>query len=695
MNNIYAERRLLRKLEKAWSRFEILINRLTQSDFNPFYHLGTLGIYLLVVLTITGIYLTIIYRPGAEVAYATVEKITGNWFGSVMRSVHRYASDAFLLVSILHALKTFLSDRFWGSRWLAWLTGWVMVIIGWAIGTMGYWLIWDVRSQWMTEVLLNNAGGGVALTFLTPEMASSSFAAFVIVLFVHIFLPLLFLFLVIVHILRLARGRLWSPRWVMVLSGAALVLVSVLKPVVSEAPADLGRFIENVRLDAWYLGFLPVLDRLGGWGFTLLTLGIFGVSIAMPWIGKGKQNGPAVIHESECNGCALCSSECPYRAIEMHYRADDTSRFKSIAAINAELCTGCGLCVGTCSTLGIELTQLPTDDVYENGLRKAVELHIARNEDPIVVFTCQRHASLGTLPGTLNVRRWENEAIRSVSPVFLGEWQENGTAYPTATCVLPCIGMADVDWIKSLNRMGTKDILLLGCPYDDCNYREGVQWESLRLRRRKAMLAPNMQWREAGPGDARVIPEMLSVAVLPLDQKKKPELPDPRERQKMNPTLPVAGVVLALFSILVALALPVDFLSSNRLAGQSQVRVLLEHAGVVSSREGNSSIVLPENSTVDLSQILSGVPFPVELQLRVDDALVLEDTYEAGGIRGDGTIHGMSLYNLEPGTYRVELIIRDDGTDWRTVFADEVQFDASQILTFLYDQEKDTFSIYK
>ncbi len=693
MNNFYAERKLLRKFEKGWSKLEILVNRITHTDFNPLYHLGTLGIYLLIVLTVTGIYLTIIYRPGAEVAYATVEKISANWFGSLMRSIHRYASDAFLLVSVIHALKTFLSDRFWGSRWLAWVSGWVMVIMAWAIGTMGYWLIWDVRSQWMTEVLYNSTGGGVALTFLNPEMASTSFAAFVIVLFVHIFLPVAFLFLITIHILRLTRARLWSPRWVMILSGAALVLVSILKPAVSEAPAELGRFIESVRLDAWYLGFLPVLERLGNTGFTLLVTLVFGVSIAVPWLMKGKHNGPAVIREAECSGCSLCAAECPYRAIEMQYRDDDTSRFKSIAVINSDLCTGCGLCVGTCATLGIELLEMPTNDVWENGIRKAVETHIAKNDDPIVVFTCQRHASLGSLPESLNLRQWSDPALQMISPVATGTWQENGTEYPTAVCVLPCIGMVDVDWIKGLNKMGAKDILLLGCPYDDCNYREGIQWESARLRRRKSILEPNIHWREAGPSDARPIPEMMALTMLPVEQKEKPSLPDHRIRNTMFPNLPVAGIVIALFSLIVALALPVDFLSSSKMAGQSQVRILLEHSGVVSEREGSSSVVLPEGATVDVTQIMSGVPFPVHVELLIDGNLVLEETYEASGIRGDGTIHGMSLHDLQPGNHHIELRIQDDDGDWRTVFSGEQRIEASQILTLIYDQEEDHFII--
>ena len=78
---------------------------------------------MLLVLIFTGVYLTLIYRPGLDVAYATVEKIDSTWFGSLMRSVHRYASDAIILLIILHILKMLFSDKFWGQRWLAWTSG--------------------------------------------------------------------------------------------------------------------------------------------------------------------------------------------------------------------------------------------------------------------------------------------------------------------------------------------------------------------------------------------------------------------------------------------------------------------------------------------------------------------------------------------------------------------------------------------
>src|SRR3989304_3842958 len=145
--NLYPERRFMRKLERAWALVEGVVNRSAKSDFNPLYHLGTLTIFMLIVLIATGVYLTVIYRPGADVAYATVEAISSNWFGSLMRSIHRYASDGMIVLIVFHFIKMLVSDKFWGQRWLAWTSGWLMLATTWPVGTVCLLLFLGPRAQ--------------------------------------------------------------------------------------------------------------------------------------------------------------------------------------------------------------------------------------------------------------------------------------------------------------------------------------------------------------------------------------------------------------------------------------------------------------------------------------------------------------------------------------------------------------------
>lgn len=697
----YAKRPYLRKLEYVWSRIESLVNRLTTPEFNPLYHLGTLSIYLLIIITITGIYLTIIYRPGAEVAYATVESISNHWFGSLMRSIHRYASDGLLLLVIIHALKTLLSDRFWGARWLAWVSGWLLLAASWFIGTTGYWLVWDLKAQWLTEYLINYIGGAVAITFLAADISSSTFVVFVIVLFVHIFLPLSLLVLTIIHILRLTRARIWSPRWALYLSTLALIVLSIWAPVTSAEPANLSRFIPSVDLDAWYLGFLPVIDRYGNLPFWVATLIVFGAFTILPWVSKGKQDGPAVIADPHCTGCALCATECPYRAIEMDYRQDDVSRFKSIAVINSNLCTGCGLCVGTCATMGVELDKISTADVYDLGILAALKSEVTNGEQPVVIFTCQRQAALKTLPAAVGGQQMElttesklpDQAMQS--PVFLGTFESSKSSQNmnTITCVLPCTGMVDVDWVKELFAVGARDIILVNCPYDDCNYREGPQWLSSRLNRRKANIKPNLHWLEAAPGDQKTLAKLLDQ--LPIeDEKPSPKLPVFSHRQKRFPNLSISGIVLLLFTFIFSLALPADFTSGSSLVGQSQLRIAVEHSGNVSNQLDTSGVTLPEGASADAAQILGGRKFPVGIQVGLNGKMALEQSFEPRGLRNVGEISGVELLNLPPGEYLIQISLSDDDNGWRILFSDNIFIGAGTIYTFLYDQQSDTFIIH-
>jgi hypothetical protein len=114
---------------------------------------------------------------------------------------------------------------------------------------------------------------------------------------------------------------------------------------------------------------------------------------------------------------------------------------------------------------------------------------------------------------------------------------------------------------------------------------------------------------------------------------------------------------------------------------------------VIGETAGNDRVSLPEDSTVELSQILGGTRFPIHMEIRVDGAAVFEERFEPRGVRDEGEINGMGRYTLPPGTYALEIRINDDGTDWRTVFEGEVTLSASEILTLIYDQETDAFLI--
>jgi hypothetical protein len=142
-------RRLLAGVATLYQWAEVLLDRLVSPSLNPLYHSGTIAVFSLAVATVTGLYLFVFYRVGTEAAHQSIEGIMAHplGIGALMRSLHRYASDAAILAAVLHGLKMLLDDRFWGARWIGWVSGLALVSLVWVTGATGYWLVWDAQAQ--------------------------------------------------------------------------------------------------------------------------------------------------------------------------------------------------------------------------------------------------------------------------------------------------------------------------------------------------------------------------------------------------------------------------------------------------------------------------------------------------------------------------------------------------------------------
>jgi len=678
-SNPYAQRKTLRTFERLWTRLEGLVNRFTQSDFNPFYHLGTLTIYMLIVLIVTGAYLTVIYRPGLDVAYATVEKINSNWFGVLVRSVHRYASDAIILLIILHFIKMLFSDRYWGQRWLAWTSGWIMLAITWVTGTMGYWLIWDQRAQWMTEYMMRYLAGSSGLTYVAPDLASRTFSNFVIILFLHVFLPIITFFTIYIHSLRLSRARWWSPRWVSIQAIVGLILLSIIKPVTSAAQADLSIMIRSTPMDYIYLGFIPMAEVWGNviiWGLTIL---VGGTLFLFPWLARGADLGPAVITNEQCTGCNICYAECPFDAIRMVARNDD-SGYNKLAIINNKQCTACGICVGSCPTDAIDLQGGYNAKHTINAIKRAVQRE--SKEHPVtVLFASQRDEALGGLPVSL-LPKGEGSTI---STSTLNE----GTRVITA--ILPSAGAVNIEWIKSLPDAGARDLVILTNPYDDNVYREDTFSILNRLHHRHALATKNIHILETTPGDSKTVTTFLDNLHKPETQSQKvpPALPPVKDRSKLIPSL-VSGLLGTILLLgLFAIALPLDIPSSMQAADQSGLRVALDAKGKIEVADIPEGVTLPEGA--DPVKIFGGVHFPISVRIVVDGNTILDQTYQPTGISGNGRISALEFLEVKPGPHDVEVWMKDDKNDFRLAYQGEINFEKGKVLILAYDEKTDKF----
>ncbi len=711
----YWQRRLLRRLEALWVLLERGVNRVTGVSYNPLYHLGTLTIALLIILGVTGTYLTIFYRPGADRAYETVAGISATWWGLMIRSVHRYAADALMVVIFLHALKMFLSDRFWGARWLAWVSGWVLLAVIWSIGVMGYWLVWDERAQWLTEYMIDVLRGPTAMAFLSQELASRVFAFFVIVLFLHIFLSVIIAAGVLIHELRLSRARYWPPRWLIVQATLVLIVLAALWPVSSGVRADLNRLVGIIQVNVWYLGFLPLATWWGGRFWLLATVVLLAV-MALPWLLRGRQSGPAQVTDELCTGCTLCFQECPYEAIQM-VPAPGQTPTGELAVVRANLCTGCGICVGTCAVTGIGLVELPTAQVRAE-LQQCLADARARGESPVVVYTCQRHAVLGGLMSTAQepVLRPEAEVPIALpgagaAPVTCVHWG-GGNPHPPVPVLIsqfPCTGMLNPAWVKEDLDGGARAVVILSCPADDCGFREGPRWIFHRLRRRTSLLHQGVYMVEAAPGDRKgldavlahiaasedgehPIPEGAGYQVLLHPTAADAPAPASGVRRWLSPAMASGVVVLGL---LFGLAIQAQWTVQAMPTDQGVVRLVMMHLGKLkaAARALDPTVQAQLPSSVDVEQVLGGERYPVHLRLEVDGVQVGEYTYNPSGLRKEGPVFVVESEVVPPGEHEVRVWVMDDGETWREVFNGRVTVEPGRVLTLIYDKELDRFLV--
>ncbi len=682
----YVQRRWLRALERAWTYVEHGFNRLVTSRYNPLYHLGTLALFLLVVLAVTGTYMVVFYRPGMERAHATVAQLDQQALGRWVRTVHRYAADALLVVVLLHALKMWLSERFAAARWVAWVTGWLLTVWIWLIGVMGYWLAWDTTAQAITEFLVRLFGPSLALTFYGPGAVSKSFAFFVIVLFLHVFLAVLLVLLFLLHVLRLSRPRWMPPRWLMVYSAGVLGLLALVFPVTLGPKADFTRVVTQVDVDWLYLAFLPLSERWGP-AFWAGVLVLMAVLLVMPWVLPDRHAGPARIVEHLCTGCGLGALKCPYQAIELLPRGEEHA-FRFVASIKPELCLGCGLCLGTCAVISIDLEAYPTQALLHD-LRTTVTRAREEADRVALVVTCQRHAALGSLP------------VPMATVPGLATYR----ASPDTTVVLwalPCVGMLNPEWVREqLTQGGVDAVGVLSCPTMDCAFREGPFWLAQNLKFRRNLLARPLYWEQGTPGHPAGY-QRLWVAMqgrretaeaAPRAQEQIPRVLEEYAGKLRGPRGWRSLAVAAALLVVLALALWVQVPWSRGQGNQAALRLLMAHGGQI---KAPATAELEDLQTrlppgVSAGQVLGGERYPVALRVEVDGQVLWEGEYEPSGLRNEGLSYAFEELTLAPGNHRVRVTMMDDGQTWRTVFEGEIPFDAGRVWTLVWDDEAGRF----
>ena len=128
-------------------------------NFNFWYYFGSLAMLVLVNQLITGIVLTMHYKPGAETAFDSVEYIMRDvpW-GNIIRYMHSTGASAFFIVVFLHMYRGLLYGSYQKPRELIWIFGSLIFLVLMAEAFCGYVLPWGNMSYWGAQVIINLFG---------------------------------------------------------------------------------------------------------------------------------------------------------------------------------------------------------------------------------------------------------------------------------------------------------------------------------------------------------------------------------------------------------------------------------------------------------------------------------------------------------------------------------------------------------
>jgi ubiquinol-cytochrome c reductase cytochrome b subunit len=194
-------------LTKVWN--EHLAEYYTPRNFNFWYFFGSLAMLVLVMQIVTGVFLTMHFKPDELKAFASVEYIMRdvNW-GWLIRYLHSTGASAFFIVIYLHMYRGLLYGSYKSPRELIWILGMVLYIALMAEAFMGYVLPWGQMSYWGAQVIISLFGsvpliGHDLLIWILGDYAVGDPALNRFFSLHVIALPLILVILVFLHIVAL------------------------------------------------------------------------------------------------------------------------------------------------------------------------------------------------------------------------------------------------------------------------------------------------------------------------------------------------------------------------------------------------------------------------------------------------------------------------------------------------------------
>lgn len=411
---------------------------------NPLYHLADISIFMLAVATISGIYIFLFYNVDPAHSYQSVERLSNQWMGGLMRSIHRYSSDLLVVFVLMHLVHMYITGKF--RRMLSWITGVGSFLVVILLGVTGYLLVWDEKSKLLGTLTAKFLAAvpifdpSISGAFLLNDLPSVG-GFFRVALFGHIFFTLFIVIIIWLHVSPMARPKLIPPKQAMIYTTAAVVLLSLLFPVKSDPPAQAVILPTNTTFD-WFFCFgyyfMKILSPGANW-LLMFGSGIF-LSI-LPYLHKKNELPKPVVDLGTCDGCDQCAKDCPYGALDLLPQIGGEFNGETKAILNPAKCVGCSICVASCHVDAISIASVPP----------ITEPPSTPTKKALTIYKCYCAGVEDTI---------QEEVVE-----------------------VPCIGGVHPKTIRDRLEHHSEGVALVGC--EDCFYRYGKEFEELRLNRKR------------------------------------------------------------------------------------------------------------------------------------------------------------------------------------------------------------------